>query len=72
MCSAIPAPVLLASQCTRPRPEVFLKDADCRRTVAFGDDIFVRGDSSWTVPEPELGLILDATGTIVAYTIGND
>jgi len=54
------------------RPEVFLKDADCRRTVAFGDEIFVRGDSSWTVPEPELGLILDATGTIVAYTIGND
>jgi 2-dehydro-3-deoxy-D-arabinonate dehydratase len=54
------------------RPEVFLKDADCRRTVAFGDEIFVRGDSSWTVPEPELGLILDATGTIMAYTIGND
>lgn len=54
------------------RPEVFLKDANCRRTVGSGGEIFVRGDSSWTVPEPELGLILDARGTIVAHTIGND
>jgi 2-dehydro-3-deoxy-D-arabinonate dehydratase len=54
------------------RPELFLKDAECRRTVAPGGSVAVRGDSSWTVPEPEVALVLDADGRIVAYTIGND
>jgi 2-dehydro-3-deoxy-D-arabinonate dehydratase len=54
------------------RPEVFLKDVDCRRTVGPGGEIYVRGDSSWTVPEPELALVVNSSGAIVAYTIGND
>ena len=54
------------------RPEIFLKDAGSRRTVGPGGDICVRRDSTSTVPEPELGLILDTDGRIVAYTVGND
>ncbi len=54
------------------RPELFLKDAGCRRTVGPGRPIGVRDDSSWDVPEPEIGLVLGAGGAIAGYTIGND
>jgi 2-dehydro-3-deoxy-D-arabinonate dehydratase len=54
------------------RPELFLKDAACRRTVGPGRSIGVRGDSSWDVPEPELGLVLGEEGEIAGFTIGND
>ena len=32
----------------------------------------MRADSEWDVPEPELALVADRRGQIVAYTIGND
>lgn len=54
------------------RPELFLKDAAMRRTVGPGGEIRVRADSSWTVPEPELGVVLGDGGKPVAVTIGND
>jgi 2-dehydro-3-deoxy-D-arabinonate dehydratase len=54
------------------RPELFLKDAGCRRTVGPGDAIGIRADSSWNVPEPEIGLVLGARGEIAGLTIGND
>jgi 2-dehydro-3-deoxy-D-arabinonate dehydratase len=54
------------------RPELFLKDAAMRRSVGPGGAIRVRGDSRWTVPEPELGLVLGERGEPVAVTIGND
>lgn len=54
------------------RPELFLKDAGCRRTVGPGRTIGVRSDSTWNVPEPEIGLVLGARGTITGLTIGND
>ena len=54
------------------RPELFLKDAQMRRTVGPGGAIRVRSDSSWTVPEPELGLVFGEDGEPVAVTIGND
>jgi 2-dehydro-3-deoxy-D-arabinonate dehydratase len=54
------------------RPELFLKDAGCRRTVGPGRRIGVRSDSAWNVPEPEIGLVLGEGGAIVGYTIGND
>jgi len=54
------------------RPELFLKDAQMRRTVGPGGAIRVRSDSSWMVPEPELGLVLGDRGEPVAVTIGND
>ena len=54
------------------RPELFLKDAARRRTVGPGARVGVRADSSWNVPEPEIGLVLGEGGAIAGYTIGND
>lgn len=54
------------------RPELFLKDAACRRTVGPGEPIGIRADSTWNVPEPEIGIVLGAHGAILGYTIGND
>lgn len=54
------------------RPELFMKDAGCRRTVGPGEPIGVRADSSWNVPEPELGIVLGDGGTVAGLTIGND
>ena len=54
------------------RPEIFLKDAGCRRTVGPNEPVGVRSESTWTVPEPELGLVLGADGEILAFTAGND
>jgi 2-dehydro-3-deoxy-D-arabinonate dehydratase len=54
------------------RPEIFLKDAACRRTVGPGRPIGVRADSNWDVPEPEIALVLGEKGRIAGYTIGND
>jgi 2-dehydro-3-deoxy-D-arabinonate dehydratase len=54
------------------RPEIFLKDAGCRRTVGPGEPVAVRTESTWTVPEAELGLVLGADGEILAFTAGND
>jgi 2-dehydro-3-deoxy-D-arabinonate dehydratase len=54
------------------RPELFLKDAQCRRTVGPGEPIGVRGDSGWDVPEPEIGVVLGEHGEPAALTIGND
>jgi 2-dehydro-3-deoxy-D-arabinonate dehydratase len=54
------------------RPELFLKDAAGRRTVGPGQPIAARSDASWTVPEPELAVVIDEHGTPLAVTIGND
>jgi len=54
------------------RPELFLKDAACRRTVGPGRPIGVRSDSGWDVPEPEIALVLGDQGEIAGYTVGND
>ncbi|MBP2252377.1 2-dehydro-3-deoxy-D-arabinonate dehydratase [Halarchaeum solikamskense] len=52
------------------RPEVFFK-ATPSRTVGPNEDVGVRADSEWNVPEPELGIVL-YRGDVVGYTIGND
>jgi 2-dehydro-3-deoxy-D-arabinonate dehydratase len=52
------------------RPEVFFK-ASPARTVGPGEDVGVRGDSEWDVPEPELAVVLHE-GEIVGFTVGND
>ena len=54
------------------RPELFLKDAACRRTVGPGQPIGVRADSSWNVPEPEIVVVLGKGGSLAGLTIGND
>ena len=53
------------------RPELFLKAAGWR-VVGPNDRIGVRSDSNWNVPEPELAVLANAAGEIVAYAIGND
>ena len=53
------------------RPELFFK-ASPARTVGTGDSVFIRRDSAWNVPEPECTLFISSSGTIEAYTIGND
>jgi 2-dehydro-3-deoxy-D-arabinonate dehydratase len=52
------------------RPELFFK-ATPSRTVGPGEAVGVRGDSTWDVPEPELGIVL-YRGSVVGYTVGND
>ena len=53
------------------RPELFLKalPGTARGT---GQPIGVRADSGWDVPEPELAVVADRRGEIVAYTIADD
>ncbi|MCY0899372.1 MAG: fumarylacetoacetate hydrolase family protein [Firmicutes bacterium] len=53
------------------RPELFFK-APGRRIVGTGKPMGLRRDSEWHVPEPELTVILDPTGEIFGYTVGND
>jgi 2-dehydro-3-deoxy-D-arabinonate dehydratase len=53
------------------RPELFFKSLG-EKVVGPNDWIGLRGDSHWSVPEPELALIVNPSMQIVGYTIGND
>ncbi len=53
------------------RPELFFKST-AARAVGPGDEVIIRRDSKWNVPEPELTLLIASSGEIVGYTIGND
>ena len=53
------------------RPELFFK-ALGHRVIAPGGVVRIRKDAAWSVPEPELTLVINARGEIVGYTIGND
>jgi 2-dehydro-3-deoxy-D-arabinonate dehydratase len=53
------------------RPELFFKAVGWR-VVASGQLVRIRADSAWNVPEPELTLVINQYGEIVAYTAGND
>jgi 2-dehydro-3-deoxy-D-arabinonate dehydratase len=39
------------------RPEIFFKST-AARTVGPNQDVYLRSDSAWQIPEPELGLVL--------------
>jgi 2-dehydro-3-deoxy-D-arabinonate dehydratase len=54
-----------------PRPELFFK-ATANRVVGPGSRVHIRRDSRWSVPEPELALVISPRLKIVGYTIGND
>ncbi len=56
---------------TASRPELFFK-ATPSRVAGPGEPIRVRGDSRWSVPEPELALVLGPALELVGFTIGND
>ncbi len=54
-----------------PRPELFFKSTP-EKVVGPNDWIGIRGDSHWSVPEPELALVINPGMQIFGYTIGND
>jgi 2-dehydro-3-deoxy-D-arabinonate dehydratase len=56
---------------TASRPELFFK-ATPGRVVGPGEPIRVRADSKWSVPEPELAMVLSPALKLVGFTIGND
>jgi 2-dehydro-3-deoxy-D-arabinonate dehydratase len=53
------------------RPEIFFK-ATGPRVVGTNTSVHIRSDARWSVPEPEMTLLVQPTGKIVGYTIGND
>ena len=53
------------------RPELFFKSLP-EKVVSPGDAVGIRRDARWNVPEPELALVINASGRIVGFTIGND
>lgn len=54
-----------------PRPELFFK-AIAQRVAGHNTEVYIRKDSEWNVPEPELTLFINSKGIIQGYTIGND
>jgi 2-dehydro-3-deoxy-D-arabinonate dehydratase len=53
------------------RPELFFK-ATAHRVAGPNSKVHIRSDAAWSVPEPEMTLLVDRNGQIVGYTIGND
>lgn len=53
------------------RPELFFK-ATGYRVVGPNAKVRIRSDAKWSVPEPEVTLLVSPKGTILGYTIGND
>ena len=53
------------------RPELFFK-AVAHKVAGPNSAVRIRSDAKWSVPEPELALVVNSRGEIVGYTIGND
>ncbi len=53
------------------RPELFFK-APAWRVVTDGESVAVREDSTLTVPEPELAVVVNRLGDIVGYVVCDD
>ncbi|HEY2505798.1 MAG TPA: fumarylacetoacetate hydrolase family protein [Streptosporangiaceae bacterium] len=56
---------------TAVRPELFVK-AGPGAAIGTKDELGVRADSDWNVPEPELGIVADPRGRPQAFVLGND
>jgi 2-dehydro-3-deoxy-D-arabinonate dehydratase len=56
---------------TAERPELFFK-ATPSRTVGPYEPVAIRADARWSVPEPELALVVNQAMELVGFTIGND
>ncbi len=53
------------------RPEIFFKSLP-DKVVSPHEAVGIRRDARWNVPEPELALVINSSGKIVGFTIGND
>lgn len=53
------------------RPEIFFK-ATPHRVVGPNQKVAIRGDSNWSVPEPEVALVISPKAKVVGYTVAND
>src|SRR5262249_43004735 len=53
------------------RPELFFKSTP-HRVVGPGGEVAIRSDAKWSVPEPELAVLVSSTGKVLGFTIGND
>ena len=56
---------------TASRPELFFKGTP-GRVSGPNAAIRIRSDSRWSVPEPELALVVNTKGALIGFTIGND
>jgi len=56
---------------TAERPELFFKSLP-HKVVGPGAAVGLRSDAVWSVPEPELALLINPRGRIIGYTVGND
>lgn len=56
---------------TAARPELFFK-AMPYRVAGPNQPVRIRNDAVWSVPEPELALVLNSRMRLVGFTIGND
>ncbi|MFY9939845.1 MAG: fumarylacetoacetate hydrolase family protein [Silvibacterium sp.] len=56
---------------TAERPELFFK-AVAHKVAGPDSNVRIRSDATWSVPEPELALLVNPRGQIIGYTIGND
>jgi 2-dehydro-3-deoxy-D-arabinonate dehydratase len=53
------------------RPELFFK-AVAHKVAGPDSHVKIRRDATWSVPEPELTLVINPRGQIIGYTVGND
>ena len=56
---------------TAERPELFFK-AVAHKVAGPDSFVKIRRDATWSVPEPELTLLINPRAQIIGYTIGND
>ncbi len=53
------------------RPELFFKSV-AHKVAGPNQHVRIRRDAAWSVPEPELTLLINPRCEIIGYTIGND
>jgi 2-dehydro-3-deoxy-D-arabinonate dehydratase len=53
------------------RPEIFFK-AQGWRVIGPGGEVGIRSDATWSIPEPELGVVFNPNLEVVGFTVGND
>ena len=62
---------IFTTACTRRSARNFSSNPG-RHVAGPGQHVHIRRDAKWSVPEPELTVLLDPRGRIVGYTVGND